>query len=126
MKNKTIKKELKELILKQKIDAGFSGNGKKITIYTPNCSFTLCSGKNGLEMGIPLPMEIEITPKQVICNYVGLLGNNYLLMGLGRNRALAIQSSGRKGLNVTYLPDEADLEYGRSEFMNRCENRGLM
>lgn len=126
MKNNLIKKELKEMLIGKEITAGFTNNRKSVVVYTDNYSLLFCSGQNGLEMGIPKRMGIKITPERVRCDSIGLIQDRYLILKLGSNRGLALSYLGKNNLSVIYSPDEADLEYNRSEFMQKCEGRGLL
>ena len=120
------KRELKEMLLRKEITVGFSKDRKKIVFYTDHVSFALHAKESGIERDRPMPMGIKITPENVKCDYIGLVQNKYLIFGLGQNRSLTLGHLAKDEIRVTYLPDEADLEYGRSEFMIKCKNRGLI
>ncbi len=120
------KRVLKEMFRGREIVAGFDESRKNIVVFTDNLSCTLYAGIRGIELGLPLSMGIKITPKNVRCESIGFFNEKYLMFQLGRNRGLALNYMGRNDFHVCYLPDESDLEYGRSEFMGQCDNRGLM
>lgn len=120
---------LKELIGK-KVILGFGSTNERLVLLSDNDGVTFYASDKSIEIAEREEITTEITPTGgVTCEEVDYNKKFYLFFKLGRNRFLAaMYYNDDKGinLNISYLPDEQDLEYGTSEFLNKCEGRGIL
>ncbi|MFH1503288.1 MAG: hypothetical protein ABIE36_01370 [Candidatus Diapherotrites archaeon] len=121
--------KLKDLIGK-KVILGFGNTNERLVLLSGNNGGTFYASNRGIEITEREKITTEITPTGgVVCEEVGYIKNSSLFFKLGRNRFLtATYYNDDKGINlrVAYSPDEQDLEYQTSEFLNKCEGRGLI
>ena len=110
----------------KEIVIGFGNNNGRIVVKYYAGGITFVAGDSGIVIAPQESITTQITPDSVMCDSFFFLHKRIVGFQLGRNRFLSASYMGKGDLHVCYLPDEADLEYGRSEFMNRCANRGLM
>ncbi len=120
------KKALTKKFKGRKVTIGFDATEKKIVLNQGRDTFTFYAGNKGLEMITGGAIKLKITPDEVNLDYVSLIKDNVMILVLGENRALSVSYMGIDDIHVCYMPDEADLEYGTSDFMMQCNNRGFM
>ena len=120
---------LKELIGKRVI-LGFGSTNERLVLLSDNDAITFYASDKGIEIAEREEIITEITPTGgVICEEAHYNKNFYLFFKLGRNRFLAaMYYNDDKGINlsVSYSPDEQDLEYETSKFLNKCEGRSIL
>ena len=122
----TLVQALRKEIVGKEITLGFGANKNRIVLEYEKKRITFYGSDSGLEIGKIEPITTRITPHNVPCNYLFFMKRKMLGFQLGRHRFLSACYMGKEDLHVVYLPDEADLEYRKSEFMNKCEERGWM
>jgi len=123
-----IEDKLKDIIGEEVI-IGFGSNNERLVLLCGKEGMTLYTSNKGIEVGENEKITTKIIPLGIKCERYLVIKNLRLSLQLGKHRFLtAVYCNDNKGINlhVIYLPDEKDLKYNTSEFMNKCGNRGLM
>ncbi|MBS3071036.1 hypothetical protein J4407_01910 [Candidatus Pacearchaeota archaeon] len=121
-------------IIGKEVTIGFGRDKNRLVVLCENYGMTFYPSETGIEIGDKEDIVTKITPKNVKLEEYSLAKKNsgeIKIIGfrLGKHRFLSAQyCNDDKGidLHIVYLPDEQDLEYGGSEFMNQCEGRGMI
>lgn len=115
-----------ENLVGRKVTIGFGKDNNRIVIIYGKGGVTVYSSSKGLKFEEKENIKILITPREVECKEAKLIKNKMIFLKLGQHRFLSASYIKKNNLHVVYLPDESDLEYGRSQFMNKCYGKGLM
>jgi hypothetical protein len=114
-------------IINKEVTIGFGKTPNRIVVNYGKKGFTLYAGDSKIEQAKKERITTRITPFYVKCQHATIIGKSHMIsFRLGQNRFLSLQYMQKDDLHVAYMPDEADLEYGRSPFMKKCSGRGLL